>query len=971
MLVAWTLLVPWPATGQIFNYVPFSTEEGLPSSEVYQVYQDSRLYIWILTDNGLARFNGYEMEVFTTADGLPSNVIFRVKEDERGRIWFSTGGNKLCYFEENTFHPFAEDVNIDSLLSRRVPTGIFFNDDKILLGSANGRSIALDSNASLSFPPTPKDASISFKMLGNEVFGARSLSKENRNDAWRRSGEETVKIDLPVADTTFPIGAGGWGYPWYCGDGKDLFGFAYLDDVYLFSRRIGHRKIELESRVNHLYWDKKWTVWIGTRGGLIRCHFESGEVELDTVKLPSHLISGTWRDRERGHWITTLDQGVFYIPSMDFQYTDLGSTGTHDIRELEGIGEYMLASSLGGEVYLLKNGNLLRKYELPWFARYGDYVRSILPRPEENQFLLSPQMATLQAVDLENYRMREAYPRRKIVGKGIARANGGGLWVVKDHLSLQTADSGQILCKFGAVCGKVFEDREGTVWISGDKGISIFREGVYTKLWEEDSLMSSSVNAFVELEDGTLLLASQGKGLLAVKNGKSFRFPGYQASSGRTINDIYVGNERMIWLGTNHGLTLLTKTSEGWTTLNISSLDGFPSGEVRVLHMSGSRIWAGTSKGLINFDYQSLFTQGPDAPIYLQRMRVNGKSIDHQTGNFDFGYRENTIDFDFHAISYRQMGRLKYRYRLEGLENSEVISPGTHVQYNNLGAGEYRFVVETSRPDGNWSAPVTLAEFHIGPPWWERWWSIAGGILLVVVVLSFGVNRRVAAVRKREQAQTRMYELEKKALQAQMNPHFIFNSLNAVQGFMSGNETELAEEYLADFSRLIRLILENSRSSTVDFTQELELLEKYMAFEELRFGGRIRFELEVDPQLSAHSYMFPPMLLQPFVENAVIHGLANKQGKGLVKLRFALEKNDLFCTIEDNGIGRANAAKNRPESPGKTSAGMMITRERLQLLNQNLPLNLILNITDLLDDEGHPSGTRVEVRIPLKTNPQP
>lgn len=971
LLVVCTLLVFLPVRGQIFNYVPFSTEEGLPSSEVYQVYQDSKMYIWILTDNGLARFNGYEMEVFTTEDGLPSDVVFRVNEDKNGRIWFVTGGNKLCYFAENTFHLFAEEVNIDSTLSRRVPTGIFFEGENILIAGANGRSILLDPSGKVSYPYHPEDASIYFSLLGDEVVGARTFSKKSTHPAWRNIFEESVRLDLPLVDTLFPIKAGGWGYPWYCGDGKNVFAFAYVDDVYLFSQRAGHHSFNVATRVNQLFWDGKNAVWVSTRDGLIRCHFESGEIEMDTIKLPSHLISGTWRDREGGHWITTLDQGVFYIPSVDFQYADLGSLGAHDIRKLEGIGDYLMASSLGGEIYLLKKGKLLRKYALPEFARYGDYIRDILPLPDQNKFLLSPQISTLKSVNLTDYEMKEGYPDRKIIGKGLGRASSGGVWVVKHDLSLQTADSSHTLFRFGETCGTIFEDRFGTLWISGDKGVSTFRDGVHTKLWEKDSLMANSVNVFVELKDGTLLMGSQGQGLVAARDGKTFRFPGYEASSGRAINDIYLGNDHMIWLGTNRGLTLLTKTDDGWKTLNISSMDGFPSGEVRVLHMVEAIIWAGTSKGLISFDFQSLFAQGPDAPIYLQEMRLNGKHVDHQEKEHHFGYRENTIDFDFHAISYRQMGHLNYRYQLEGLENSEVISPGTHVQYNNLDAGDYRFVVETSRPDGKWSTPVTLAVFHIGPPWWERLWFIVGCIVLGTLLLSYVVNRRVMWVKKREQAQTRMYELEKKALQAQMNPHFIFNSLNAVQGYMSGNETDLAEEYLADFSRLIRLILENSRSSSVEFSQELELLEKYTAFEALRFGGRVRFEFDVDPKLRGRQFMLAPMLLQPFVENAVVHGLANKEGQGMVKLRFELKGKDLFCTIEDNGIGREKSAAYRPSSPGKTSAGMMITRERLQLLNQNLPLNLILKITDLLDDQGLPVGTRVEVRIPFKPNLKP
>jgi sensor histidine kinase YesM len=210
-------------------------------------------------------------------------------------------------------------------------------------------------------------------------------------------------------------------------------------------------------------------------------------------------------------------------------------------------------------------------------------------------------------------------------------------------------------------------------------------------------------------------------------------------------------------------------------------------------------------------------------------------------------------------------------------------------------------------------------------------------------------------------------ELEMKALRAQINPHFIFNSMNSINTMILEGDTEGASHYLSKFSKLIRLILENSENNSVSLQNELAMLESYIQLENLRFKGRIKYNIQVSETIDKENTTLPSMVLQPFIENAIWHGLMHKQSdvKGMINIAIAEEDDMLLCTIEDNGVGRDRAVKLEEKSILKTkSMGLQITENRLRLLNKNRPAKLI-HIIDLKDSYDNASGTRVDIRIPL------
>jgi len=210
-------------------------------------------------------------------------------------------------------------------------------------------------------------------------------------------------------------------------------------------------------------------------------------------------------------------------------------------------------------------------------------------------------------------------------------------------------------------------------------------------------------------------------------------------------------------------------------------------------------------------------------------------------------------------------------------------------------------------------------------------------------------------------------ELEMQALRAQMNPHFIFNCLSSINRFILKNETEAASDYLTKFSRLIRTVLTNSKKTFINLEDELEMLRLYLDMERLRFKNSFEYKISFKNELDPENIFVPPLLLQPFAENAIWHGLMHKQGEGHLEIALSIEKKILTCIISDDGIGRNKAAMIKSRSAEKQkSMGLEITAERLALLNQDMDEQTFFNIEDITDDEGNVAGTRVILKMHYK-----
>jgi ligand-binding sensor domain-containing protein/two-component sensor histidine kinase len=331
---------------------------------------------------------------------------------------------------------------------------------------------------------------------------------------------------------------------------------------------------------------------------------------------------------------------------------------------------------------------------------------------------------------------------------------------------------------------------------------------------------------------------------------------------------------------------------------------------------------------------------------------------------------QNFLQFEFSALVFGNSNRNQYAWMMEGFDEKWVYGGNENkVSYASLKPGKYVFKVKAANNDGLWGT-TTSYRIKIRPPFYASAWFIAMCLSGFAALLWFWNRSRVLQARKEEQLQAQFQqqiaESELKALRAQMNPHFIFNSLNSIQKYILKNEHFEASQYLTKFSRLIRLILDHSNQNNILLSSELDLLRLYVEMESLRFDDKFNYHFQVDPSLNLETCEIPSMLIQPYVENAIWHGLLHKAEKGTLTLHFLKkEENWLEVTIEDDGIGRAKAAELRSKQVlQKKSYGTQITENRIAVINRIQNSNATCTIIDLMDATGKSAGTRVELLIP-------
>jgi sensor histidine kinase YesM len=375
--------------------------------------------------------------------------------------------------------------------------------------------------------------------------------------------------------------------------------------------------------------------------------------------------------------------------------------------------------------------------------------------------------------------------------------------------------------------------------------------------------------------------------------------------------------------------------------------------------------------------------------IYFDEILVNDKLL---TGSgksrettLSLNKQHRKITFKTGILDFFSENDNVIRYKLEGLNNNwQFASPNQIIQYEELPTGKYKLIVQASRSGNYFHEPGKIFDIIIKPPFWEEAWFIILSVLALIIFLYVFIKNRLhqrfqsrlarsekdsqlADMRqKTAELQQQTLELEMQALRAQMNPHFIFNSLNAINKFILQNDKLQASEYLTKFSRLVRLILENSKETSISLESELESLNLYLELESLRFKDRFRYKISVDEGLLESEVQVPPLIIQPFAENAIWHGLMHKPETGQLDIEISSEKDQLYIRITDDGIGRQQSKLLESKSVVlHKSMGQQITLDRIALLGKGDETKSSIRINDLTGADGKGAGTEVIIEMPL------
>jgi signal transduction histidine kinase len=486
--------------------------------------------------------------------------------------------------------------------------------------------------------------------------------------------------------------------------------------------------------------------------------------------------------------------------------------------------------------------------------------------------------------------------------------------------------------------------------------------------------------------ENTLFFGTED-GLFQFKNEKITRVRFASELASNFINFLNY-RDGVLYVGTNNGLYLLSGKDllKSPKIIQIGLTDGLIDLETNLnssFFDNKGDFWFGTSSGLVRFNPKKFNSFRPNIKLNLREILLNYQTTDFtkysdkvDNNNIPLGlilpYNENNLLFNFDGISISRFSNLDFQYWLEGLEeNWSPPSKNTSVSFSSLPAGDYILHARILDSNGNAKDEIAFA-FTIKSPFYATWWFITLLVLavgaIVISIFRFRIKReKEISANEMVAVKARLVSLEQQSLNASMNRHFIFNSLNSIQYFINKSDKLAANKYLTNFAKLIRKNLDSSaeKNSMVTLSQEIERIELYLSLEAMRFKDRFEYSIQ-NEGVDLESISIPAMLIQPFVENSIIHGiLPNEEQKGKIVVKTYFENGDLYILVEDNGIGIDKSISQKSNLHGDhKSQGMEITVKRLDLIklvsNQHLEL---IGPEQINNSDGSINGTRVLLKI--------
>ena len=498
-------------------------------------------------------------------------------------------------------------------------------------------------------------------------------------------------------------------------------------------------------------------------------------------------------------------------------------------------------------------------------------------------------------------------------------------------------------------------------------------------LTKKDIVKNNGLFDIVDGGDGRYYIGSYSNGMLAFSpDTKTFKTSKREDSFGTMIYAILPDNNGFLWASTSKGIMKYDLQTKEIRTYDVG--DGLQGSEFTpnaFLRSSNGYVFFGGFNGFNYFKPKEIQLETRVPKIIISKIQTNsGKKFRYLNhgDTINLSHDENSLEITFATLNLMRKSMVNYSYMMDNFDDEWMFYKSNHryVDYNKLRPGTYTFKLKASNEVNIWMDNPLELTIIIHPAWYQRTWFKIMTILIITLVIYVIIRQRtkirtqkMEQRRKISELEVQMVQLKQKTLQLQMNPHVIFNTLNSIQQYIINHDAYKAVAYLTSFSRLMRKILNNSNERYISLSDELEAVNLYLELESMRLGNRFNYEVIVDPELDINNIEIAPLIIQPFVENAIIHGLMPKKENCLLKIdvsKFAEEK--LLCVVEDNGVGRQYSEKMKEKSGGThKSYGMSITRRRLEMLSKISNDDFSVEIIDLYNDENQPEGTRVNIII--------
>ena len=982
LILSYFILLPFCVCGQEVYMQYFSDKEGLPNMTIYDILQDKKGYIWLGTDGGIVRYDGTQFDTFEVPCAK-SNAFSYLQQDKNGTIYFQNFSGQFFYIQNEKSYclDLPKDFNYNKL-------------NKFWL-DAQQEIIWVINKSIYQYQIRKKEwKKINIPQIKN-IENAKNthITQDQKGTIWLLIDNNLFEIYDQKLIQTIDLKGLNINKVYVIGD--RIFLLESNKNVIYEYKKQEKIKTSLSefltnsAYITHITTDNERNLWIATLEGAFLIDKENTIYPFTFLK--NKHISACTQDREGNFWFGTIGKGLYMMPNKDIWFFNTQNSALKS-DQIKCLGEDEQSNILIGANYpevwkINQAGKIIQKYELP----LGD-VECLFFDKKRKQILV-------EALAINVFDVNSSKPKHSFFAgsspKDIALFDENNLIVAAGDAAYAidiTQKAGDkppmnpayrqnfkqdivpkknvlypnlVFRQMRSRCTYVDNDTQN-IWIGFDDGLFCYQNAKEEEIKtpQQEKIIAKCI---IKDKEGVLWVGTLKQGIFVIKNKKVIQH--FTQKNGLLSNyckKLKLDNQTL-WIGTDKGiqaLDLITKKSDFYT-----QQDGLISSEINDIWMQKDRIWLATNKGLVVFDKQ-MKSKNLIAPlIYITHFFISEKASKLQP-KYHLSYQENNLKIDFRAISFRSEGAFKYKYRMLGLDSNWIYvkSVNNYVRYASLPSGNYEFQLKSINEDNIESEKIAKIEIKIDAPYWRTWWFMFLMFLLGISLVSLFFMARIKTLKRRNDLENQLQNAQLLGLKTQMNPHFLFNVLNSIKGFMYENDKKNAILYLDKFSNLVRKILQNSEVDLITLHEEIEMLSGYIELEKMLLEDDFVWELEKDVNIDT-SLMLPTLLIQPFVENAFKHGLRHQKGIKELKISFLLPNPDqLQIVIEDNGIGRKKSAEiNQKNYVNHQSFALKNINNRIALLNQKQQFKIKINIIDKIDAENQAKGTKIILQIDYET----
>ena len=944
---------------QTFSIQQYTIEDGLPGSTAYSVIQDKNQMIWISTNGGVCKFDGLDFQ--SLKDESLQGEVIKIFYDSEDRLWMIDLALQASFLDldldlENKninrfgdllakfpIHDVFEDLNHNFWFLHSKGISVFIESDSLNILTQH-RQFKEKNMVGLKYIlPVGQNHTILISRLGVDHF-------KNYKHSF-----QPFQKEIPIAH--FPLFAVNNGDSILLSTNNRIYSFSLNDHILhpVFS----HINHILNAGINNLFFDSDHNLWIATRDGIIYLKKqEDGSTKIFHL-LKGYTTQGIFQDHENNFWIPTQQEGIFKLSSHEVSVYKNKKFGDrisviHSFSEDEIIVGY----NNNGMVVLDEDLNSIYEKKL---SISNEEIYDLKYDSIQNKLYVVANFGVFK-IDNESFDITTLSNKKGYKTCAINSKN--DIWLGAFATTSIYQQGKKDIKVLPIRTYAIYFENDDQAWVGTVEGLFSCKNLNCEKVPIPE--LSLDIRDLQIDKNGVLWIATQANGIFLYKDGKILQH--LTTQNGLSSNNCHriLLDDQLAWVATNNGISKIN--IQEFSVEIIRKDDGLPSNEVNFLHTQKDKIYAATPKGLAIFNKNFKVYSKPPRLSFTNIQIKNQDTL--LLSKYEIPHYQNDININFNGTTFKNAKEVQYEYKMSPINTEWVSSNANAVSFPALPFGEYDFLVRAKSLNSDWSE-IKKISFIVKKAYWETWWFYS-----LIALVSFLAGAKLLQfvfdqIKERNEIQQNLKASQLTALRAQMNPHFIFNALNSIQDFIIQEDKRSANRYLSKFSKLMRNILDASDKKKITLKKEIEYLELYLSLESLRIDDDFEYNFDIDPSFNVNNILIPSMLLQPYIENALKHGLMHRNGKKKLTIRFSKNcpiegwnENHLFCEIEDNGIGRIASMKiNQQNGRVYQSRAMSLTQDRIDLLNSADTSKLGLKIDDLKNEDGSAAGTKVNICI--------